>query len=300
MSLSNKKILYPLLLLVSLIWGSTFAVVKIIAKECSPFLIVFLRTGIASFCFGIALFLLKKKYPLQKKDIPIFFLLALLGNSLFMMIQTSAMNYTYASHGSMLVVLAPIIATVIACLIGWQKLRIHILLGLGLAFFGVFFLLYPELQDGKTEGEVLFGDALIIISAVLWAAFTLLGKNVIRRYSSLAAVAYTNFFAFFQLSLFLLLDPAKLNQCTQEILNMSASAWGGISYLGVLASFYAYIIWYQGVDVIGPVKTSTFQYFNPLFGSVIAMVFLGETLSILFLVGGLMIISGVILVNRSY
>lgn len=299
MSITNKKLLYFLLLLVSLIWGSTFVVMKMIAKESSPFLTVFLRTAIGSLCFGIALYVSKQKYPLKKPDIPLFFLLGLLGNSSFMLIQMNAMSYTYASHGSMLIVLAPIIATLIACFLGWQAVRSHIVLGLGLAFLGAFFLLYPELSGRNSGGNVLLGDALIVISAVFWASFTLLGKKVMSRYPPFVAVAYTNFFAFVQLVLFLILDFSRFPQYMGELSAMSWHTWISIIHLGVFASFFAYIVWYEGVHVIGPVKTSTFQYFNPLVGSLAALIFLGENLTLMFFLGGLLIISGVFLVNRS-
>jgi drug/metabolite transporter (DMT)-like permease len=70
-------------------------------------------------------------------------------------------------------------------------------------------------------------------------------------------------------------------------------------YLALFCSVYAYYIWYTGVEKLGAVRTATFIYLNPLFAVITGIMLLGESLKLLAVAGGLMIILGVYLTNKS-
>ncbi|MPN40008.1 hypothetical protein SDC9_187543 [bioreactor metagenome] len=69
-------------------------------------------------------------------------------------------------------------------------------------------------------------------------------------------------------------------------------------YLAAFCSVYGYYMWYTGVDKVGAVRTSVFNYFNPVFAVITGVVLLGETLTMYVLAGGVMVIGGVYLTNR--
>jgi Predicted membrane protein len=296
--MSRKWVLYALLLSVSAIWGATFAVMKEATKEFSPLLIVFCRVGGASFLLGLTLLFLGKKAKLYKEDIPLFFLLGLIGVSVFMPLQIYAVSFTYASHASMLIALTPVMATLIAWAIGIQKMNATIFVGLGLAVSGVVLLASQSFESALGAG-ILWGNGLILLSGIFWASFSLLGTKIMKHYPPIVAVGYIYLFGFAQLLCFSLLVQDHWPTYLEQIKNASTMGWVYIGFLSLCASYYSFFIWYRGIEILGPVKTTTFQYFNPLFGSLTAMLLLGEAITLYLLGGGIFIIGGVWLVNRS-
>lgn len=295
-----KTRMYVMLLSVSAIWGATFAVMKEATKELSPLLIVFGRIGVAGLLYGCTLLFLGKKARLHFKDIPLFFLLGLIGISVFMPLQIYAVSYTYASHASMLIAMTPVMATLIAWALGMQKMKIPIFIGLILAISGVALLASQSSSAaGVQASNIILGDLLVLLSGLMWAIFSLLGIKVMKEYSPLVAVAYINLFGFLQLLAFSFFQQELWPTYWNQIQGASFSTGICILFLGVLASYYAFFIWYRGIEMLGPVKTTTFQYFNPLFGSVTAMILLGEPITLYLVGGGSLIIGGVWMVNRN-
>ena len=297
--MESHRLLYLLVLSTVMIWGSTFAVMKSALQELSPFLIVFVRVGGASLIFGLTLLFLGKEAKFHRKDIPIFFLLGLIGVSLFMPLQIFGALNTYASHGPVLVALSPVMTTLIFWGMGKQSLNWKIAQGLALAVGGVV-LLASRAVSSSAASNVLFGDSLILVSAFFWASFSVLGIQVMTRYKPLVAVAYIHLFGFSQLLIYFLcfhweLAPVYLNQLSHA----SFSSWFCLAFLIFLASFYGFLVWYRAIDIIGPVKTTMFQYFGPVFGSIAAILLLGESITIYLIIGGVMIVGGVWRVNRN-
>lgn len=292
--------MYLMLLSVSAIWGATFAVMKEATKELTPLLIVFGRVGVAGLFYACTLLFVGKKAKLHLKDIPLFFLLGLLGISVFMPLQIYAVSYTYASHASMLIAMTPVMATLIAWMLGMQKMKVPIFIGLALAISGVTLLASQSaVGAGAQASNIILGDLLVLLSGFMWAAFSLLGTTAMKKYSPLVAVAYIHLFGFLQLLAFSVFQQELWPVYWNQIQGVSLSTGMCILFLGVLASYYAFFIWYRGIEMLGPVKTTTFQYFNPLFGSVTAMLLLGEPITFYLVGGGAFIIGGVWMTNRN-
>ena len=298
MNNSNRWVLYGMLLTVSIIWGSSFAFMKHAVREVSPFVVVLFRAGGASLLFAITLLFLGSQAKLYRRDVPLFFLLGMISVSLFMPLQVVGVSFTYAVHASLIIALSPLAATLIAWFLGWQKMRMGICIGLALAFSGVAVVATQALGSSGSGSNVLLGDSLMFLSAIFWAAFTLLGSKIMQRYRPLVAVAYIHFFGFAQLLVVFLFYPEMGGQVYRELSGASASTWAILLGLAILSSYYAFIVWYRGVETIGPVRTAVFQYFNPLFGSIAAIIILNEPVSIFLALGGFLIVGGVFLANK--
>lgn len=102
------------------------------------------------------------------------------------------------------------------------------------------------------------------------------------------------------LPLVLIPNPlAPVSLPSQLAQGIQAATLAAAVYLAVLCSVYAYFVWYTGVDRIGPVKTSVFSYFNPLFAIITGIWLMDETVSLYIIAGGITVILGVYLTNRS-
>jgi drug/metabolite transporter (DMT)-like permease len=71
-----------------------------------------------------------------------------------------------------------------------------------------------------------------------------------------------------------------------------------VLYIAVFASALGFLFWSYGISVIGPEKGGQFVHLMPIFGSVLAVILLGEEISAALLAGAACVIAGIVLVNR--
>ncbi len=70
-------------------------------------------------------------------------------------------------------------------------------------------------------------------------------------------------------------------------------------YVGLFASLFAFMLWSYGVGAIGPGKAGQFIHLMPVFGAVLATLFLGEIIGVAQIAGALCVLVGIVLVNRN-
>ena len=73
--------------------------------------------------------------------------------------------------------------------------------------------------------------------------------------------------------------------------------WVNLGFLGLLASAACFVLWNYACKSLGVVRTTIGLYLTPVVGVVFAVVFLGERLTATSIIGGLVIITGVVLAN---
>lgn len=66
-------------------------------------------------------------------------------------------------------------------------------------------------------------------------------------------------------------------------------------YVAIFPGILAYAFWNNGVLTVGPPKAAVFMYLTPVYGALLAGVFLGERLSLFHVAGGLLILVGLLL-----
>lgn len=75
-------------------------------------------------------------------------------------------------------------------------------------------------------------------------------------------------------------------------------AAGAIAYLGAVGTVVAFVWYSQGIRALGPARTAVFTILVPVFGVLLSVVLLGESLTRSMLAGGVLVIAGVMLTNR--
>ena len=75
--------------------------------------------------------------------------------------------------------------------------------------------------------------------------------------------------------------------------------WTGIAFLGIFCSGLAYIFWYDALQALPVAQTGAFLYFEPVVTVIVAVLVLKERLYLATLLGGVLILAGVWLVNRT-
>lgn len=274
------------------IWGTTYISTKVLLESFSPTEILFFRIVLAY----LALWLIApRRLPVTTlKEELLFMLAGLFGVTLFFTFQNTAINYTLASNVGILIAIAPLF-TAIGAYFFLKEGSLHpgFLIGFGLSFLGVFLILFNGNYVLKLNP---FGDLLAILSAVVWAGYSIVTRKISERQVDTILVTRKVFFygLIFLLPLLVLFDfQLDLSRFT------SAVNLFNMLFLGLGASALCFITWNFAVKVLGAVKTSAYIYLGPVISILTSAIVIQERITLLAILGVGLILAGLILSEKS-
>lgn len=281
-------------------WGSSFVVVKITLNEgLTPVAIATFRFLIASAMF-LAVLLINKSvnrtYTLvvDKKDLPALLLLALTGVTFFFIIQYTGIEMANASIAAILVcLLSPILISIFSSRLLKEHLSGKQVLGIGIASAGTFTVVAGGSLGLNGNNGFFLGTLILLSTPFLWAAYTVGGKAVMKKYSPLLVSAYVTI-----LGGLCLLPFAVTENSLGRILTLTVQGWGAIVYLAFTCSLLGYFIWLYVANQVKAAVTSSFLFAEPLVTVLFATAFAGETITLFTAAGSVLLFIGVYLVSR--
>lgn len=292
----NSFLVYFSALLAVAAWGGSFAAAKVALEQISPLLIMFGRfvfsllmlLPIAYFCGELAL-------PKRKQCLVLAFM-GFFGFFFHLGIQTLAMKTAGSATANWQMASAPAITAALAAIFLKEKLSGRGMFGVALAFLGVAVVLSLGTQGKAGISAYSFGDFLISVSALNWAAFMVITRWLFRdgAYPPVFTIFWEMFFAV------LMCIPAlyMAGEDVTAAARFTASTWGALAFLGIVCSGLAYVCWYYAAARIPIAELMVFQFFQPLVGALVGYLVIGERFTLWLFVGGAMIIAGVWAVNR--
>ncbi|MGQ9726505.1 MAG: DMT family transporter [Candidatus Bathycorpusculaceae bacterium] len=283
-----------------LFWGSSFVVVKMALMEgLTPIAIATFRFLVAGGLFLIAVLIERKRVSncelsVEKKNFPMIMLLALTGVTLFFIAQYTGIKMAGASIAAIFVcLLAPVFITVLSAKLFKERLVRRQIFGVGTAGLGTFIVIMGGSISFQGTQQFFLGSLILLSTPILWATYSLLGKNIMRKYSPFLVVAYVNMIGG------LCLIPFSLAEGSfSQIFTMSFNGWMAILFLAVTCSFLGYYIYFYVIKRVGAAVASSFLFAEPLITALFAMAFVGERLSMFVVIGGFLIFIGVYLVTK--
>ena len=174
-----------------------------------------------------------------------------------------------------------------------EKMNVFKAAGVILAFGGILLIVVGEENDFSLGSKTFLGDVFIILSAVVWAAFTILSKSFLNRYTPIQFSAIMS-----TIGCVLLFMAGLPGMMRIDWSGVSYAAYGGIVYSGVLAIGAAYVIWNYGLQPVGAVRSSTYQNLVPVLGLIFGVALLNEQLTLVQYIGSSLVIAGIVLARR--
>jgi drug/metabolite transporter (DMT)-like permease len=283
-----------ILVLVSFVWAGSFIVVKTITEEINPIDLGFLRFLIATPLMFLILLIRKKRVHIPLKELPSLSILGLTGVTLLYIFQFVGINYTNASTSAVLINTNVIFIALLSAFILKETLSKKRITGISLSFFGVIIIVLSNLQEENFNLNNIFfiGSILILLSALCWAIYSIVGKQLLKKYDTLTVTTYA-----FGLGI-LFYIPFIFSDIISTIQKISLNGVIAILYLAILCSIFGYMGWYYALKKIEASKAAVFLNLIPLF-AIIMSYFLGENIAIFFLLGATLIIYGVYLTQKS-
>lgn len=204
---------------------------------------------------------------------------------------------TNASQGSLLTVLTPVFVVVLGATLLGERVTRAKGAGIALAAVGTAVVVAGQYDVRTIAAGNAAGVLLLVAASVAWAGFTVRGVAVVRRYGALTAATYATIAATPMLGLLAAAELWYLGR-TLTAVTLSAESLLAIGYLGVGSTAAAWFLWYKGLEYVPAGTVAVFFFIQPVVGTALAAVLLGEQVGPQFVVGSLVIGVSVWVVSR--
>lgn len=276
----------------NLIFGVNYAVVKYITPSAIPaFALNVVRILVSLLLFWFLFAFKPGKKRIQRKHFPRFVVCALTGVVINQLLFIKGISLTSAIHSSLLSLATPIFITIIAAWLlkegfTWLKLA-GLILGVGGASI---LILLKDLTH--TGNDVLLGDVLVLINAISYSFYLVLVRPLMAEYSGIQVLRWV-----FTIGACIIIPVGLPEFLHTNWAAFTTSQWVALGFVGVGATFVAYLLNVYGISIIGSSATGSYIYTQPVFAAMIAVLFAGEHISFIKLLAALLIFTGVYLVN---
>ncbi|NUW74698.1 DMT family transporter [Vibrio mediterranei] len=278
---------YLLPFLTVLIWGGNAIVNKIAASTIEPSAMSFYRWALAMLVMTpFCLPKLKRYWPEIRRSSGKLAFLALLGMVLNQSLGYYAALTTSASNMALITSLVPLISVFMSVPLLGKKISMLSIAGGVISLAGLAFMLGQGDVAFFMHQTVAQGDLLMVLAAFVYATYCVLLKRWKMQLSSWMLIYTQGVFAV------IMLFPLLL---TSETIMPTSASLPLIAYAGLLASLIAPLCWVKAIDLIGADNSAMFMNLLPVIAVALAAALLGETITQFHVIGGLMVISGVIL-----
>jgi len=285
---------YLLLTLAVLFWAGNFILGRAFHADIPPVALAFWRwLGAALLVSVPALKFLRRDGPLLRRHWRMVLLLAALGIAAFNTLVYSGLQYTQAINALLMQSLMPVLIVALSFLLFGDRVSPLQALGILVSLCGAVTIIAhgdPALLAALRFNR---GDLLVAAAVVCYAGYsTLLRKRPPVHPLSFIAVT-------FWLGAVMILPLYLWETFYVRPLQLQASAALVIGYVAIFPSIVSYLCYNRGVELIGANRAGLFIHLLPLFGSLMAILFLGETFFLYHAVGIGLIAAGIYLATRT-
>lgn len=278
------------LLLVVLVWGINFPVLKAALGAMHPHVINIFRFVVSAGVLG-ALYAAQRTTwesgfwaPLRTHARQIV-TLGLLGYVAYQISFIVGVDHTTAGSAALIMASAPLWTAILSRVAGYERLGYVAWIGLLISLLGTGLVIAAG-ADAALSGS-LFGNLLMLLAAVLWGAYTAFNKTVVHDVSPTGAT-------FFGILVALpFLTAIGLPYVDTVVWSaVDTWVWAAIIFSGGLSTGIAFAIWNTAVKTVGPSNTAVYSNLVPLVALLGGIVVLGETVTWPQIAGGALIIGG--------
>jgi drug/metabolite transporter (DMT)-like permease len=290
---TNTKELWgtALIIMTALISGAAIVVNKYFVVSIDPLILTATRALFIGVIFFFISFYISKstKKKFNKVSWKYLLLIGAFGGSIAFWLFFTGLKLTMAGRAAFLHKTLPIYAAILAFIFLKEKIGKKQLIAMFIMLFGLLLM-----QLSKLSAEVRMGDMLVLGATVLWAIESTIAKKAMMNKESNWVIVFSRMF-FGSIILFAIIFltgkvDLLLALTTQQILYITIS--GGLLFLYVLT-------WYWGLKYVNLSKATTLLLLSPVISLALGIIFLGETILALQLIGSALILIGAFIVAQS-
>jgi drug/metabolite transporter (DMT)-like permease len=281
-------------MLMALIWGVNFSVLKLGTRYFDPLAFNGLRMMLAGAVLGAIAYGRRARMP-SRRDAVRLAVLGVLGHGFYQVCFIEGIARSTASTAALVMAAGPAFIGIVGRLLGVERPTRAAWAGIALQLLGMAGVVFGSATQPSVPGQEsgLVGPAFILVAALAWACYAVLLKPFTQRVDPMHLSAWT-----------LLGGVATLVPLAAPgIVRLDAAAvpvfgWAAVGYSAILAMVVAYLFYYRGVRVVGAVRTAMFSNLQPIVALAVAALTLGERPGPWQLAGAVAIAAGLVVSRR--
>lgn len=264
-----------LLLVMILIWGSNFSIVKVALRDFPEIPFNAMRMVVATIVFLVVLRLTRDderpRTVITRRDWVQLALLGAVGTFLYQFCFVGSVRRTSVANGSLIIGTSPIVISLMSAIAGHERIRPLRWLGVVMSMFGLYLVVG---RGVNFSAQTFRGDLLMMAGVLCWATYSVASQPILKRHSPLVVIGLT--FSIGGAMYALVMTPILW---TFEWSTVSAFSWFLMVSSAVLALNLSYWIWYTGLKKLGGSRTSMYSYLTPIVAMIVAAIWLGEPIT---------------------
>jgi drug/metabolite transporter (DMT)-like permease len=272
------------------IWGGMYVVSKVVLEIIPPFSLVSLRLILGALTLAVVLWIhgfpkISRKQVLQVLGV------GLVGYGISLSLQFLGTKLSTAANGSLVTSATPAFVLIFAWLLLKEKITWLRLISLLLATLGVIAVIDP--RSAQLNPDLFLGNLALIGAALTWALYSVLVRKTTQNLDVIP----------FSLIAFLgglpVVMPAGVWELkTIGVGEIGLGVVGGVLFLGIISTALAMVLWNNAFALVDANLASLTFFAQPVVGTLLGWLFLGEQITPLFLLGGLLIGLGLVISSR--
>jgi len=269
-----------------LMWASNFVLGRILRDEIGPLTLTASRFVVASIFYAVVL----GRFAIKDRPSPRHWALlagmALTGVLGFPLLLYRGLQLTTATDAVLINATGPLMTAVLAAILLKDRLFPRHVLGGLVSFFGVVLIVSGGSLERLRDWHVNVGDLYVLLAVVLWGLYSVISRRATQSRPVFSVTVISTWMA---LPLFLVAggvgwQPASTNWSWHLLL--------AVVYIGIFPSAAAFLSWNEGVRRVGPNRAMVFYNMLPVYGSILGVILLGESLGAQHFIGGGLILAG--------
>ncbi|PID66664.1 MAG: EamA family transporter [Gammaproteobacteria bacterium] len=285
---------YFLLFLAPLIWAGHVVVAKVATVEVAPMTLTLLRWTVAlAVIIPFARRSVKREWKIIRQHLLLLFICGASGFASFNMLYYRALEYTTALNVALIQAAIPMLILFINVIIFRHRIILPQVAGLVLAFIGVALVVSSGRLQILNNFAINKGDILMLLASLMYAVY-----SIALHYKP--SISWMSFIVVLAASAWITALPFALYEMAtrESVFVWSVRSLVLVLYIGILASIVAQIAYAKGISMIGAGRGGLAINLVPIFGTLMAVVFLGETFHWYHLASLLLVLGGITLSER--
>src|SRR3990172_8128940 len=286
--MNSRRRDYALILLASVLWGTSFPGSKLTVDTVDPLFLTFARLALGS-ALGVAVLAAMRRLDLRVFREPIVWALGAI-NAIGFELQNAGILLTTASKTALVVNVNIVFIAILMVLFFHEAVTRSKVVGIMIGVMGVV-VLATKLDPTTLRGGQFEGDLLVFVAGLVWAVYVVGGKKRVDRggdYIALTAAILVASAVVAAIPLFFVGWP----------LPTSETGWLGILYLGLVPTFGPLMLYVASMRTISPTISALLILLEVVVAAILSFLMFQDPLDAFTLVGGAFILLGAYVVTR--
>ena len=269
------------------IWGGMYVVSKVVLEVIPPFSLLAIRLILGALTLGIVI-VFRRKTNFTTKQFRDSFLVGIVGYGISLGFQFVGTKLSTASNGALVTSATPAFVLLFAPFLLKEKTTARGMIALAISSLGVIAVIDPRTADFSSS--LFMGNLSLLAAALTWALYSVLVRRVSRSADLLISSAVmlvggipsSLFVSYFEIN----------NQGIGEI---TFGVVLGVLFIGIVSTALAMFLWNFAFAQLPAAIASLTFFAQPVIGTLLGWSFLGEKITPLFLLGGILIGIGLVI-----